>query len=97
MGNLDIRGMFQSFSKKDYTTYCMYYLSEKSRKEMRERNEKNGTNVSYMTFVGDMAGASIRSMFYKPCKTSNFQKKLSVRPFSLISKFVANLRCRSRA
>merc|ERR1712136_575835 len=33
---------------------------------MRERNEKNGTNVSYMTFVGDMAGASIRNMFYKP-------------------------------
>jgi len=66
VGNLDVKGMFQSVSKKDYIWYCMIYLSERSRLHLRERNKKNGTDVTYMTFIGDMSNVSMRTMYYKP-------------------------------
>ena len=68
VGNLDVKGLFQSVSKKDYMTYCMLYLTEKSKFQQRERNKKYSTNVSYMTFIADMAGGTTSDMFYKPCK-----------------------------
>ena len=74
VGNLDVKGLFQSVSKKDYITYVMLYLTEKCRLTQRERNKKNGANVSYMTFIADMAGGTTRDMVYKPCKSSNFKR-----------------------
>lgn len=65
-GRMDMRGILQSVTRKDYMRYQMW-MAEKVNKEMREDSLKTGINVkNQMTFIADMEHLSMRQMSYRP-------------------------------
>ncbi len=65
-GNMDLRGILQSVTKKDYMRY-QAYMTEKVNKEMREESISTGNNKScQMTFIADMENLSMRQMTFRP-------------------------------
>ncbi|EFX85396.1 hypothetical protein DAPPUDRAFT_238038 [Daphnia pulex] len=65
-GNMDLRGIFQSITKKDFMRF-QAYTTERINKEMREESLRTGTNKNcQVVFIGDMTGLSMRQMTYKP-------------------------------
>ena len=65
---MDLRGILQSVTKKDYMRY-QTWMSEKVNKEMRQESLRTGKNLeSQMTFIADMEHLSMRQMTYKPGK-----------------------------
>ena len=65
---MDLRGILQSVTKKDYMRY-QAYMTEKVNKEMLEEVSSTGTNkYCQITFIADMANLSMRQMTYKPGK-----------------------------
>ncbi|XP_046633840.1 SEC14-like protein 2 isoform X1 [Daphnia pulicaria] len=65
-GQMDLRGILQSVTKKDFMRY-QTYMTERINKEMREESLRTGENQNcQMTFIADMMGLSMRQMSYKP-------------------------------
>ncbi|XP_046460612.1 SEC14-like protein 2 [Daphnia pulex] len=65
-GNMDLRGILQSVTKKDFMRF-QAYMTEKVNKEMLDETLSNGKNkYCQMTFVADMENLSMRQMTYKP-------------------------------
>lgn len=63
---MDLRGILQSVTKKDYMRY-QAYMTEMVNKEMRKESLRTGKNQNcQMTFIADMMGLSMRQMSYKP-------------------------------
>jgi hypothetical protein len=63
---MDLRGILQSVTKKDYMRY-QAYMTEMVNKEMREESLRTGKNrFCQMTFIADMENLSIRQVTYKP-------------------------------
>lgn len=71
-GQMDLRGILQSVTKKDYMRYQMY-MTEIVNQEMREESFRTGKNTAcQMTFIADMANLSMRQMTYKPGELDSF-------------------------
>ena len=63
---MDLRGILQSVTKKDFMRF-QAYMTEKVNKEMLDETLSNGKNkYCQMTFVADMENLSMRQMTYKP-------------------------------
>ena len=68
---MDMRGILQSVTKKDYMRY-QAYMTEKVNKEMREESISTGNNKScQMTFIADMENLSMRQMTFRPGMSPN--------------------------
>ena len=67
-GRVDLKGIIQSVTKKDYVRYFAY-VSEKSFSEMVKNSKESGRSVSYQTVIIDMDQLSPHQMSYKPGTT----------------------------
>ena len=65
---MDLKGMLQSVTKKDYLRYQVW-LAEKLNGEMREENKRNGKVNTYFTLIFDAEGLSMKQLAYKPGKS----------------------------
>nr|CAH0109448.1 unnamed protein product [Daphnia galeata] len=73
-GNMDLRGILQSVTKKDYMRY-QAYMTEKVNKEMREESISTGNNKScQMTFIADMENLSMRQMTFRPVMETGLEQ-----------------------
>ena len=71
---MDIRGILQSVTKKDYMKFQMW-MTEKVNREMLQdslRTEKN--NSCQLTFIADMEHLSMRQMTYKPAMDTGLEQ-----------------------
>ncbi len=64
-GRIDLKGLMQSTTRKDYMRYQIW-MSELTNREMRRENQKTGRKNSYFTFIADMDQLSMRQIAYKP-------------------------------
>lgn len=79
---MDLRGILQSVTKKDYMRY-QTYMTEKVNQEIRDESFRTGKNTAcQMTFIADMANLSMRQMTYKPGKLKKIVTKSTVLPIS---------------
>ena len=62
---MDLKGMLQSVTKKDYLRYQVW-LAEKLNGEMREENKRNGKVNTYFTLIFDAEGLSMKQLAYRP-------------------------------
>jgi hypothetical protein len=63
---MDLRGILQSVTKKDFMRY-QHYATEKGNKEMLEEYFKSGKNkYCQLTLISDMEHLSMKQMTYKP-------------------------------
>lgn len=73
-GQMDLRGILQSVTKKDYMRYQMY-MTEIVNQEMRDESFRTGKNTAcQMTFIADMANLSMRQMTYKPVMETGLEQ-----------------------
>ena len=64
-GRIDLKGLMQSTTRKDYMRYQIW-MSELAQREMRKENQKTGRKVSSMTYIADADQLSMRQIAYKP-------------------------------
>jgi hypothetical protein len=78
---MDLRGILQSVTKKDYMRY-QHYTTEKVNKEMLEEYLKSGKNKNcQITLISDMEHLSMKQMTYKPgtvCLFKNWSLKFFI-------------------
>nr|CAH0107616.1 unnamed protein product [Daphnia galeata] len=73
-GQMDLRGILQSVTKKDFMRY-QHYATEKGNKEMLEEYLKSGKNkYCQLTLISDMEHLSMKQMTYKPVMDTGLEK-----------------------
>ena len=71
---MDIRGILQSVTKKDYMKFQMW-MTEKVNREMLQDSLRTGKNNScQLTFIADMEHLSMRQMTYKPAMDTGLEQ-----------------------
>ena len=65
-GRMDMRGMLQSVTKKDFMRFQLWTM-EKMNRQMLEESKRTGINKAcQMVFISDLEHLSMRQMTYKP-------------------------------
>ena len=72
-GKTDMKGILQSVTKRDYMRYQIW-MTEKVNGEMREESKRTGKINTYITFISDAEGLSIKQMAYKPVMDAGMEQ-----------------------